>query len=360
MADKIIKSLFSAVGVLTGYTITQTLLSEYLKNRSANVQVVATAMFVFLCGLLFYVGFSGILSSIKNFLDLAEQLIQKLTMIDIMLASISLVISLVIANLLTIPVARIDVIGLPVSIFCNVFFGVLGIYIVLNKKHDLSLDFFRTGKNTTTNSIQGCRPKVLDTSVIIDGRILDIIRTGVLEGELVVPSFVLDELRHIADSQDAIKRNKGRRGLDVLNGIQKELGIKIRIENYQLPENSEVDSEIVRFAQKINAKVVTTDFNLNKVASFLGVNVININELTNALKPLALPGEEMCVHILKDGKENGQGVAYLDDGTMIVVDGGKKYMGEQVYVQVTSVFQTPAGRMIFAKPKIASHRAVQV
>ena len=193
--------------------------------------------------------------------------------------------------------------------------------------------------------------KILDTSVIIDGRIFDICQTGFVEGPLVIPGFVLNELRHISDSADGLKRNRGRRGLDILNKIQKELSIETQIYEEDFPEIAEVDAKLLKLAQVLNGKVVTNDFNLNKVAEFQGVPVLNINELANAIKPVLLPGEEMKVVVMKDGKEASQGIAYLDDGTMIVVEGGRKFISEEIMVVVTSVLQTAAGRMIFAKPK---------
>jgi len=194
--------------------------------------------------------------------------------------------------------------------------------------------------------------KILDTSVIIDGRIADICKTGFIEGALVIPEFVLEELQHIADSSDALKRNRGRRGLDILNKIQKELKVKVIITDQDFDEISEVDSKLVKLAKVMKGKVVTNDFNLNKVCELQGVSVLNINDLANAVKPVVLPGEELHVQVIKDGKENGQGVAYLDDGTMIVVEGGREYIGSFLDVIVTSVLQTSAGRMIFAKPKL--------
>lgn len=194
--------------------------------------------------------------------------------------------------------------------------------------------------------------KILDTSVIIDGRIADICKTGFIEGTLVIPEFVLEELQHIADSSDLLKRNRGRRGLDILNKIQKELDVKVLIYEGDFEEISEVDSKLVRLAKALHGKVITNDFNLNKVCELQGVSVLNINDLANAVKPVVLPGEEILVQVIKDGKEHGQGVAYLDDGTMIVVEGGRDYIGATIEVLVTSVLQTSAGRMIFAKPKL--------
>src|SRR5690625_3085583 len=195
------------------------------------------------------------------------------------------------------------------------------------------------------------KPKILDTSVIIDGRIADICQTNFLEGTLVIPQFVLGELQHIADSSDVLKRNRGRRGLDVLNRIQKELPVEVQIYEGDFADISEVDSKLIKLAKVIDGIVVTNDFNLNKVCDLQGVSVLNINDLANAVKPVVLPGEELVVHVIKDGKEQDQGVAYLDDGTMIVVEEGRDYIGKKIEVLITSVLQTSAGRMIFAKPK---------
>ena len=196
-------------------------------------------------------------------------------------------------------------------------------------------------------------PKILDTSVIIDGRILEIMKTGFLEGPIVIPEFVLVELRHIADSSDALKRNRGRRGLDILNKIQTEYGIEIYNTDSEkaLKEIPEVDVKLLKLAQIMKGKVVTNDFNLNKVAVIKGVAVLNINELANAMKPMVIPGERMTVTLIKQGKDHNQAIAYLDDGTMIVVEDGRREIGKVVEINVTSVLQTAAGRMIFGKLK---------
>ncbi len=206
----------------------------------------------------------------------------------------------------------------------------------------------KKGKSRQT----GLSPKILDTSVIIDGRVVDILKTGFLEGSIVIPDFVLVELRHIADSSDSLKRARGRRGLDVLNTIRTDYGVDIydTAGDKVLEEIPEVDVKLLKLAQTINGLVVTNDFNLNKVAGVQGVGVLNINDLANALKPVVLPGETLKVFLIKEGKENGQAVAYLDDGTMIVVEDAKKLIGKTINTTVTSVLQTSAGRMIFAKP----------
>jgi len=193
--------------------------------------------------------------------------------------------------------------------------------------------------------------KLLDTSVIIDGRAADVVEAGFLEGTLVVPAFVLRELQHIADSSDPLKRNRGRRGLDILQRMQKKAGIRVEIHEQEFPEIREVDAKLVALAKRLGAKVVTNDFNLNKVCELQGIRVLNVNELTNALRPVVLPGEEMRVTVLREGKESNQGVAYLDDGTMVVIDNGRRHIGQTKDVCVTSVLQTTAGRMIFSRLK---------
>src|SRR5687768_16275869 len=193
------------------------------------------------------------------------------------------------------------------------------------------------------------RYRILDTSVIIDGRIADIVETGFLDGTLVVPQFVLKELQFVADSSDALKRNRGRRGLDILHRIQKMSGVEVLISELDYPAVKEVDMKLIELARTLLGRIVTNDFNLNKVAQLRGVEVLNINELANALRPVVLPGEAMSVFVLKEGKEYTQGVAYLDDGTMVVVDNARQRIGKNVDIIVTSVLQTTAGRMIFGK-----------
>lgn len=193
------------------------------------------------------------------------------------------------------------------------------------------------------------RFKILDTNVIIDGRVADVARCGFLEGTIYVPGFVLDELQHIADSADSLKRARGRRGLEILNQMQKELTLVVRSFDRHAPGNDEVDARLVRLSKALDGMLVTNDFNLNRVAELQGVPVLNINALANALKPVVLPGEEMSVTIVKEGRESSQGVGYLDDGTMIVVEGGRRFIGETVDIVVSSLLQTTAGKMIFAQ-----------
>ncbi len=229
--------------------------------------------------------------------------------------------------------------------------GYLGLVIGSKKSEEISFP--------ALGSLKGFRGgsdyRILDTSVIIDGRIADICDTGFMEGNLIVPRFILDELQHIADSSDSMKRSRGRRGLDILNRMQKNQGINIEIVDQDFPKIKGVDSKLVALAKKMNGKIITNDFNLNKVAELQGIKILNVNELANALKPVVLPGELMVVKVIKEGKEPGQGVAYLDDGTMVIVDHASRHLGETVEVAVTSVLQTTAGRMIFTEMKAVVH-----
>ena len=284
--------------------------------------------------------------------------------IDIVFGAIGLIVGLLIAVLVGTILGGFEWVGPLVTVLSAVAFGYLGISIGTRKRDEATSVFTAFGRRARAEQSANAsapvhdlgQPKVLDTSVIIDGRIADIVKTGFLEGPLIIPNFVLEELRHIADSSDVLKRNRGRRGLDILNRIQKELGAEVRIYEEEVGEGLEVDSKLLKLSKLLSGKVVTNDFNLNKVAELQGVPVLNINELANAVKPAVLPGEEMTILVIKDGKEAGQGVAYLDDGTMIVVDGGKRHIGDTIGVTVTSVLQTAAGRMIFAKPKLQAER----
>ena len=227
-------------------------------------------------------------------------------------------------------------------------FGYGGLLLGLDRGREISIEgiirLFK-GKGSEENL------KILDTSVIIDGRIADVCETGFLEGVFILPQFILQELQHIADAPDSLKRARGRRGLDILHKIQKMSQITVKIVDEDFPKIKEVDAKLVALAKRMNAKVITNDFNLNKVAELQGVSVLNINELANSLKPVVLPGETMKVFILKEGKEYNQGVAYLDDGTMVVIENARRLIGKDAEVTVTSVLQTTAGRMIFSKLK---------
>ncbi|NLJ33976.1 MAG: PIN/TRAM domain-containing protein [Firmicutes bacterium] len=295
-----------------------------------------------------------IINSSLRVIQWSEAWLQKIPVYDVITGALGLIVGLIIANLLGFPLSRVPFIGFVLPLIANLGLGYLGMVLAVKRKEEIHqlIGSLRPGAKEKAASVAvKSEPKILDTSVIIDGRIADICRSGFIEGDLIIAGFVLEELRHIADSSDLLKRNRGRRGLDILNKIQKELEFQVKINETDYDDIAEVDSKLVRLAQEMKGKILTNDFNLNKVAELQGVPVLNINELANAVKPVVLPGEEMLVHLIKNGKEAGQGVAYLDDGTMIVVDGGKRHIGKSIDVLVTSVLQTAAGRMIFAKPK---------
>ncbi|MCM3715711.1 PIN/TRAM domain-containing protein [Halalkalibacter oceani] len=297
---------------------------------------------------------------IVNVMKLLEETIVRAPIPDVLFGTMGLIIGLIVAYLIGIPLNAINipVVSTVLPIFVTIFLGYFGFQIGFKKRDELmNLTMLTRGlgkkkEEEEADLKKGKQLKILDTSVIIDGRIADICKTGFLEGTLVIPEFVLEELQHIADSSDVLKRNRGRRGLDILNKIQKELPVNVEIYEGDFEDISEVDSKLVKLAKISSGMVVTNDFNLNKVCELQGVAVLNINDLANAVKPVVLPGEELNVQVIKDGKEQHQGVAYLDDGTMIVVEGGRDYIGKHLDVVVTSVLQTSAGRMIFAKPKL--------
>ncbi|UCD55496.1 MAG: TRAM domain-containing protein [Candidatus Omnitrophota bacterium] len=289
------------------------------------------------------VGFFGALLVI-----FVEIRLRRLSVRNLSAAVFGLIFGFFMAWLLTLVIRLIPMDEKIYSAFNIIFvlvFCYLGMVIAMRGKDEFNLiiPYVRFSRQEQKDEII-----ILDTSVIIDGRIIDIAETRFIEGRFIVPRFVLRELQQIADSQDALKRNRGRRGLDILNRLQKGSHIGVKIHDEDFPEVKDVDAKIIKLARFLNAKVITNDFNLNKIAELQGVTVLNINDLANALKPVVLPGEEMRVRITKEGKEYNQGVAYLDDGTMIVVDNGRHLIGQTINVVVTSVLQTSAGRMIFA------------
>ncbi|WP_392486018.1 PIN/TRAM domain-containing protein [Haloimpatiens sp. FM7315] len=362
MLKKILRILFTIIGLILGFIIgSQLLKTSYISKLSYfKSSTTLSALFIIICILLFgiimYLLSPVINSLIMKVMEYVENNFQRIPANEILFGTVGAIIGLVISVLITSTFSNFGPLGTIVSIVIAVVMAALGANISVKKREEIT-NFFSSLKKVnmskekkSKNPYKGT-PKVLDTSVIIDGRILDICQTGFVEGTLIIPNFVLEELRHIADSSDSLKRNRGRRGLDILNKIQKELKIDVQISERDFPEIAEVDSKLLKLAQVLDGKVITNDYNLNKVAQFQGVDVLNINELANAVKPMLLPGEEMVMQIVKDGKESGQGIGYLDDGTMIVVEGGRRYIGEERGVVVTSVLQTAAGRMIFAKPK---------
>lgn len=277
----------------------------------------------------------------------------RMPVLDICAVVLGLIIGLIIASLLNTVVGKISVIGPYISMVSLLFFAYLGVLVAHRKRSELaSLLNWRGGvaAKAAHNPGQLAEMKVVDTSAIIDGRMADVCRLGFLEGQLVVASFVLDELRHLADLPDVLKRNRGRRGLDILNRLQKELPGRVVIMEVDYPDIAEVDNKLLRLAQELKGAVLTNDFNLAKVAQVQGVRILNVNELANALKAVWLPGEVISIEVVHQGKEPNQGLAYLPDGTMIVVENGRQHIGHKIKAEVSSVLQTATGRMIFVRP----------
>jgi uncharacterized protein YacL len=322
-----IRILFVCSGILIGYYVSTQIETQISKLEGMSIGFGVTVLII-----------------------LTELLFRRVSLKVIIGGILGFIIGLTSANILAAPLKLVPLERSIVNfilLLMNAFFGYLGITIGIREGERFNPSnikkLFRGGGDENI--------KIMDTSVIIDGRIADVCETEFLDGTIVIPQFILHELQHIADSSDSLKRARGRRGLDILHRIQKMSHMEVRIVEDDFPKIREVDSKLIALAKKLGAKVITNDFNLNKVAELQGVKVLNINDLSNAVKPVALPGEAMRVFVLKEGKEAGQGVGYLDDGTMIVVENGRKYISKNVDVAVTSVLQTAAGRMIFTKLK---------
>ena len=304
--------------------------------------------------------------------EIVASVLAKAPSADIIVSLIGVLVGLVLANLIGAPFSRLPIVGPYIPIVLSIILALTGAKVASHKSKDILGLFYRSrpqGKGLPAGTEEMAQDqqedtvfdadslpvelaasnKLLDTSVIIDGRISDILKTGFLEGNLVIPHFVLDELQRLSDSSDNLKRAKGRRGLDFIHELQEIFPHVVIVNDTEYEMIQDVDSKLIALAKDTGSMIVTNDFNLNKVASIQGIRVLNINDLANAVKPVVIPGEEMTVYLLREGKENGQAVAYLQDGTMIVVEGGRKYIGNKIRIAVTSVLQTSAGRMIFAK-----------
>jgi uncharacterized protein YacL len=367
MIKNLIRGVITLLGLAAGYGV-------FLLLRSAAVElelltrhsltefqwVICSAIIAIIFGFIFFL-LTPLLTRVSARISKGiEAEARRQSPQSLIAGTIGLIVGLVIASLISIIFQRIqsEALSMTLTVLTYVVFIWLGVVIgarFLKEQIGNIAQLRRSGSARPAKpGKQGeLTPKIFDTSVIIDGRIADIMKTGFIEGNIVIPDFVLVELRHIADSSDGLKRNRGRRGLDILNKIQTEYGIDIysTADDKALSEIPEVDVKLLKLAQIKHGKVVTNDFNLNKVAMIQGVSVLNINELANTLKPVVLPGEDMSIFLIKEGKEREQAVAYLDDGTMIVVEDGRRFIGSNVDVAVTSVLQTSAGRMIFAKVK---------
>ncbi|MDF0480583.1 PIN/TRAM domain-containing protein [Vagococcus sp. PNs007] len=295
-----------------------------------------------------------IISAVKK----AEVALTGQSLESLLFGSVGTAMGLLLGVLASMPLFNLNIriVSNVIPTFILFVLGYLGFKVGTLKKEEWKKIFFPKNKKQTEDVLERKvtdthhKYKILDTSVIIDGRIYDVAKTGFIEGVLLIPNFVLYELQYIADSGDSLKRVRGRRGLDILNSLQKEESVQVEMYEGDFEDIAEVDSKLLKLAKMLDGVVVTNDFNLNKVAEFQNVPVLNINALANAVKPVVIPGENMRVLVVKDGTERQQGVAYLDDGTMIVVEDGQHYMNKEIEVVVTSALQTAAGRMIFAKP----------
>lgn len=363
-----LSQLFFLVLVFTGAVIGKAVGELYLQipivqrflGTSESQRIFATVMFMLLGAII-----TGSLSRVANrqLMVIAESMEELSTTEKLGMVS-GVIVGVLVATIITLPLlissTLNDLARICIWLLIALTFAYLGVRIFLSMKEDIFLIWpssAAAAKMQSKITAEGDRApkeriKILDTNVIIDGRIADIIRTGFIEGPIYVPGCVLDELHHIADSPEQLKRARGRRGLDILNQLQKDMKLLVRTyDHIPLETNGEVDYRLVQLAKKLNGAIVTNDLNLNKVAELEGVPVLNVNELANALKPVVLPGEELNVTLIKEGREPNQGVAYLDDGTMVVVEGGQQHIGETLDVTVTSVLQTVAGKMIFAEIK---------
>ena len=369
MVEKIIKFVvilvFAALGVFL-MEIATPLLSEFVSSDYLKLGFLGVTPLNLILGvvgaLIFgYIGKAAATPLIHSTLHYSEILASYLADLptgDIFVLSIGVITGLVVATLLGTAFSRLPIVGPYISLIFSIMGAIIGAKVALNKREDILLFFNRVwfARNKDNARKASARNasrtyKLLDTSVLIDGRILDVIRLGFLEGIIVIPKFVLEELQKIADSGDTLKRNRGRRGLDIVRAIQGDKNAVVEIADKDYDDITEVDTKLVRLAKERGGMVATNDFNLSKVAEIQGVRVLNINDLANALKQSVLPGEELQIYLAKEGKDPGQAIGYLDDGTMVVVEGGKRCVNFTVPVTVTSVLQTSAGRMIFAKLK---------
>lgn len=362
MPEKILRAIFVLLFTVLGIVLSrqgETVLALLLTN-SVLTETILGITFMSLAAMLVGGIFGAIIGSfispylIKSlfmFTSTVEKSLSAMSTRDLIAGTLGLFLGLIIANLVGLAFGSVPYIGPYVSVALSIILGYLGMHLGVSKKSELAgwLHLHAEGSFDKKKNKDHHTGKLLDTNVIIDGRVADIYRSGFLEGPIIVPVFVLEELQKIADSSDILKRNRGRRGLDILNHMRKNSKDDVIIVTNDFEDISEVDSKLVKLAREKNYKIVTNDYNLNKVAELQGVAVLNINDLAIAVKPAVIPGEQIFVQLVKSGKEEGQGVAYLEDGTMIVVENGSQCIGKEVPVIITSVLQTSAGKMIFAK-----------
>lgn len=359
---RIFQLLITLIGAVLGVVIFNMVnaATDFIVTSGISF-IIANIIAGLIGGVVFYLISSSISEKLfTNFSHLELQL-SELPASNIIVGTIGIILGIIIATLLSRPLTSLTLpfggnsIFVLLSILLYIGLGYLGWKVATHNSDEIIGIFKPSKENRDLKSIKHNKdkklasPKLLDTSVIIDGRIVDIIETDFIEGDLVIPEFVLEELQHIADSPDDLKRERGRRGLDIVNNIKKSDQINLVVVDQDYKDIKEVDSKLLKLALDMNAKIFTNDYNLNKVADVQGIPILNINDLANALKPIVIPGEKMVIEVIKEGKGRKQGVGYLDDGTMVVVEDGDKYIDQTINAIVTSVLQTSAGRMIFVK-----------
>ena len=365
---RIIRLVLSIIGAVLGIVLLRLVNAgtDFLP-KAGFLPILAHIAAALLGALVFYVLTDKLSGRFSAGFSLFEDNLKELPANKLIVGIVGAILGFLIAALVTRPLTQLTIpyvgnlIFVLLSILLYIGLGYLGWRVASNNADDILGIFVRKDSKEVKDkenksfifdrSKHTASPKILDTSVIIDGRILDIIETDFIEGELVVSEFVLEELQHIADSPDDLKRERGRRGLDIINKIKENDKIKLKVTNKDYKDIKEVDSKLLKLAIDLNGKVFTNDYNLNKVADVQGIPILNINDLANALKPVVIPGEMMRIDVIKEGKGKNQGVGYLDDGTMVVVEDGVKYIDQTIDATVTSVLQTSAGRMIFVRHK---------
>lgn len=372
MLNRVLRITIVVVFAVTGLILTEYLLpyiSDYFDYKFycngffgiAFTIIVSGSVGIFVFGSMGMALAPVIIRKMTSWTEKIAILLARVPTSDIMVITFGIAIGLVLANLLGGPFSHLPIIGPYIPLIFSVVLSMVGAKVALRKHQDI-VGFFDRSLPSLKGAVKPaavkdaydsdrvyCDNKLLDTSVIIDGRIGDILKTGFLEGFMIVPKFVIRELQTLADSSDGLKRGKGRRGLDLLHEIQIENPERVFVDDTDYPELEGVDAKLVKLAQQKQWIIVTNDFNLNKVAEIQGIDVLNINDLANAVKQMVVPGENINVFLLREGKEAGQAIAYFEDGTMIVVDNGRRFIGSSVMAEVTSVLQTSAGRMVFAK-----------
>ena len=341
---------------ISGYFLSTKVLSliaDVFKTPSYSIGVAAVSAFI---------GFVVMPYITLHPLVWVRKYLTKISSQSLIAALLGLIIGLIIAALVSLPISFLPSPFSDVLPFVAVLlFSYLGVVIAESRAKDFS-DFFRSlrkprSSGTAESDLRWSREKsiLMDTSVIIDGRIVDIAKTGFLPGALIIPRFVLNELQYVADSSENLRRQRGRRGIDVVSQLQKDKNISVTVADLDVEGSHEVDEKLILLSRQMNAPILTNDFNLNRIAELQGVQILNINDLANAVKSILLPGEDLPVRVIQEGKESGQGVAYLDDGTMVVIEEGRAYLEKEILITVTKVLQTAAGRMIFAKPSEANN-----